>query len=71
MLLAYLAWVSLAYQDLSGDTKSQISNTCKSIQICITSKNNTNSTRITHTPTHILTLELNLGEELVGPAGSG
>jgi hypothetical protein len=40
-------------KDWSVDTKSQISSTCKSTQIHITSKNNTNSTRTIHTAIHI------------------
>jgi hypothetical protein len=48
---AGLAW--LACLDLSVDPMSQISSTCKSSQIYITSKNNTKSTRSIHTALHI------------------
>jgi hypothetical protein len=50
-------------KDLSVDPKSQISSTCKSTQIHITSKNNTNSTRTIHTAIHFFTLELNTGRQ--------
>ncbi len=57
-------WLGLACLDLSVDPKSQILCTCKSTQICITSKNITNSTRIIYTAIHILTLELNPGRRV-------
>jgi hypothetical protein len=48
-----LPGLGLACLDSSVDPKSQISSTCKSPKICITSKNNTNSTRIIETQQYI------------------
>ncbi len=56
-----LAWLSLACLDFSVDPKSQILRTCKSTQIRITSKNNTNSTWIMYTAIHIVTFKENPG----------
>jgi hypothetical protein len=52
-----LAWLGMACLDLNVDSKSQIWSTCKSPQIHITSKNNTNSIKIIYTAIHIFRLD--------------
>jgi hypothetical protein len=59
-----LCWLGLAgpdprpNPDLSVNLKSQILSTCKSTQILITSKNNTNNLEIIYIETYNFTLEL-------------
>ncbi len=66
-----LAWFCLlSFPRFGKDPKFQILNTCKSRQIHITSKNNTNSTINTHSDIHF-TPSYILVDELVWPAGSG
>jgi hypothetical protein len=65
MLLAWLGFAHLACLD----TKSQILSTCKSRQVHITSKKNTNSTNNLHRDIHSTSSYI-LADELVWPAGS-
>jgi hypothetical protein len=71
-LLTLMAWLSWhGSPRFERSPKSQISSTCKSTQIHITSKNNTNSTRTKYTAVHILHSNQTLADEMVWPAGSG